>query len=115
MREDPAQDEWAIYFDKNNNGLRSTQTGQRRIGDDAPEMLFIELWRRERQKTQAVAEEERLERLQKRREREEKERDQAIEDGRVEEAEEHARNAEDIRKEEELNYYHGGFREEIED
>jgi len=66
VQEDEDLDEWALYFDREDDGLR----GPGMIGLEGKRMLLVEVSRKERNKTRTMALEERSDRLSAMREKE---------------------------------------------
>jgi hypothetical protein len=68
VQEDEDDDLWALYFDSEDDGLRSGG----RVGTEGKRMLAVEVWRKERRKGKEASDVERLERLRDRKEAEKK-------------------------------------------
>lgn len=61
VEEEEGSDFWALYFDRNDDGLREGD----RIGMKGKRMLAIEIWRKERKKDKDASDAERIERVRK--------------------------------------------------
>lgn len=68
VQEDEGSGLWALYFDCDDDGLR----GGGRVGSQGKRMLEVEIWRKELRLSRESAIDERVERLQLRKEKEEK-------------------------------------------
>lgn len=74
VEEEEGSDFWAVYFDRDDDGLQSGD----RIGTKGKRMLAIELWRREIRKTKDASDRERIERVRKQADDEKKEADTGV-------------------------------------
>lgn len=83
VEEEDGSDLWALYFDRDDDGLRSKD----RIGTKGKRMLAVEVWRKELRKTKDMSNAERIDRIQKQAEREKQDLEASIGAGQEEDGE----------------------------
>ncbi|KAF1344765.1 hypothetical protein BDV97DRAFT_61702 [Delphinella strobiligena] len=74
VEEEENNDFWALYFDSEDDGLRSND----RIGTKGKRMLAVEIWRRELRKNKDASDQERIERVRKMADQEKKKAESEI-------------------------------------